>query len=110
MSTPEQAQDKLLRLQDMQEKIESFRIQIERIKNELEELERAIEALTSEEQKEVYQFLGKIMIKREKDAILTELKERQEFLKLRQSGLQKQLEKLEEKSKELENEIRETIR
>ncbi|MBO3757930.1 MAG: prefoldin subunit [Thermoproteota archaeon] len=108
MSAPEQ--EKLLKLQDMQEKIESLRIQIERVKGELEDVEKAIEALSSEEQKDVYQFLGKIMIKREKDAVLTELKERQEFLKLRQSGLQKQLEKLEEKAKELESEIRETIR
>lgn len=106
MSASEQTQDKILRLQDMQEKIESLRIQIERVKNELGELERAIDALTPEEQKEVYQFLGKIMIKRGKDDVLKELKEKQEFLKLRQSGLQKQLEKLEEKAKELEKEIR----
>jgi len=113
MATPinkEELENKISKLQELQQNIELLRIQVEKVKDELSEVEQAIDVLNKEQLTEVYQFFGKILIRRSKDDTLRELKEKQELLKLRQSGLQRQLEKMQEKAKELEGELRSLIK
>jgi len=74
------------------------------------EVERTLETLGQEAQGEVYQFAGRVLIKRDKKKVETELRERQELLKLRSSALEKQESRLKEKIQELESSIRGSLK
>ncbi len=98
--------EKLEKLEALQSAFESTTVQKQRIEEELAETERAIEALKENATEQVYQFLGKILIKKDREKMLLELQERLELLKLRSSALQKQEQKLKEKIQELGESVR----
>ncbi len=98
--------EKLEKLESLQSALDSTVLQKQRIEEELSETGRAIEALKEHTSDEVYQFLGKILIKKEREKMLLELQERTELLKLRSSALEKQQERLKEKIQELGESVR----
>jgi prefoldin beta subunit len=109
-SVPPQVSEKISKLQSTQAAYDTTVLQHQRVQEELSEVESALETLSQEQQTEVYQFAGRVLVKRDKGKIETELKEKQELLKLRSSALEKQEEKLKEKIKELEDAIRSSMK
>jgi len=105
-----QIREKLEKLESLQSALDSTILQKQRIEEELSEAERAIEALKEHTSDEVYQFLGKILIKKEREKALLELQERLELLKLRSSALEKQEEKIKEKIQELGEDVRGSLK
>lgn len=103
--TPE-IREKLEKLESLQSAFDSTTVQKQRIEEDLAETERAIEALKENTTDQVYQFLGKILIKKDREKMLLELQETLELLKLRSSALQKQEQKLKEKIQELGESVR----
>lgn len=83
-------------------------MQKQKIKQQFDEIENAIGELEKiSEGSEVFKMVGNIMIRKSKEAVLGELKDKKEFLEIRLKSLDKQeqtlKEKLEKLQKELEN-------
>jgi prefoldin beta subunit len=88
---PPNIQEKLNRLQQLQNTLQQLVIQKQRLDLERGESERALKLLddiTSD--KKVYKSAGAILVEKEKDDVVKDLKERLDFLEMRAKVLAKQ--------------------
>lgn len=95
---PPQVQERLQRLQQLQNTMQQLIAQRQRIEMEVAESDKALEVLkeVSGDQK-VYKSVGAVLVEKERDKVVKELEERKEFLDMRAKVLQKQEEKTKEK-------------
>ncbi|MEM1557054.1 MAG: prefoldin subunit beta [Thermoproteota archaeon] len=104
---PLQLQEKLSRLQQLQQTLESLFIQKEQAKLEARELESALQELSSiDENTPVYRITGRILIRKSKTDLINELNEQKELVKVRLSAIERQESKIRERVNELENELK----
>jgi prefoldin beta subunit len=104
---PLQLQEKLSRLQQLQQTLESLYIQKEQAKLEARELESALQELSSaDENTPVYRITGRILIRKNKTDLISELNEQMELVKVRISAIERQESKIRERATELENELK----
>ena len=88
---PPNIQEKISRLQQLQNTLQQLILQKQRLDLERNESERALKTLddvTSETK--VYKSAGAILVEKDRDDIVKELKERLEFLEMRSKVLTKQ--------------------
>ncbi len=107
---PPQVQERLLRLQQLQQTLQSVLTQKQQVELELAEIDQA----TSEIQKlgedaVIYKATGSLMIKAEKTRISTELAERKDLLNTRVSVLAKQEERLRGQAKEVQAKLQQDL-
>lgn len=104
---PLQLQEKLSRLQQLQQTLESLYIQKEQAKLEARELESALQELSSvDENTPVYRITGRILIRKSRADLINELNEQKELIKVRISAIERQESKVRERVSELENELK----
>jgi prefoldin beta subunit len=88
---PPNIQEKLNRLQQLQITLQQLVLQKQRLDLERSESERALKLLdTVASDKKVYKSAGTILVEKEKDDVITDLKERLDFLEMRAKVLTKQ--------------------
>ncbi|MGD2200162.1 MAG: prefoldin subunit beta [Candidatus Bathyarchaeota archaeon] len=88
---PPKVQEKLGRLQQLQNTLQQLVIQKQRLDLERNESERALKVLEDlPSRKKVYKSSGAIMVEKEKDEVVEELEERLGFLEMRAKVLTKQ--------------------
>jgi prefoldin beta subunit len=109
-SLPPQVQERLLRLQQLQQTLQSVLAQKQQVELELTEIEQA----SSEVQKladdaVVYKATGSLLIKSEKTKVTTELGERKETLNTRETILSKQEERLRAQLKDLQTKLQQDL-
>ena len=88
---PPNIQDKISRLQQLQNTLQQLLLQKQRLDLERNESERALKTLdgvTSETK--VYKSAGAILVEKDRDAVVKELKDRLDFLEMRSKVLAKQ--------------------
>jgi len=88
---PPNIQEKINRLQQLQNTLQQLVLQKQRLEMERNESERALKTLedvTSETK--VYKSAGAILVEKDRDDVAKELKERLEFLEMRSKVLTKQ--------------------
>jgi len=88
---PPNIQEKLSRLQQLQNTLQQLMLQKQRLDLERNESERALKTLddvTSETK--VYKSAGAILVEKDRDDVVKELKERLDFLEMRSKVLTKQ--------------------
>lgn len=88
---PPNIQEKISRLQQLQNTLQQLILQKQRLDLERNESERALKTLddvTSETK--VYKSAGAILVEKDRDDVVKELKERLEFLEMRSKVLTKQ--------------------
>ncbi len=88
---PPNIQEKINRLQQLQNTLQQLVMQKQRLELERNESERALKTLedVSSETK-VYKSAGAILVEKDRDAVVKELKERLDFLEMRSKVLAKQ--------------------
>jgi len=107
---PPQIQERLARLQQMQQSLDALLLQKQQLEIELSETDSAVTELEKPNAGEiVYKQVGRVLIKSDRDNVLGELKEKKELLGLRQSSLSKQEVRLKEKLSEAQAQLREKI-
>ncbi|MBO3754541.1 MAG: prefoldin subunit beta [Candidatus Brockarchaeota archaeon] len=107
---PLQLQEKLSRLQQLQQTLESLYIQKEQAKLEARELESALEALSSiDDNTPVYRITGRILVRKNRADLINELNEQMELVKVRISAIERQESKIRERAVELENELKNAL-
>lgn len=88
---PPSIQEKLTRLQQLQNTMQQLMLQKQRLDLELSESERALKTLEDvSSDAKVYKSAGAILVEKKKDDIVKELQERKEFLEMRSKVLAKQ--------------------
>jgi prefoldin beta subunit len=99
----------LQELQVLEQNLQSILMQKQTHQVELNEATNALNEL-SKSGEEVYRIIGGIMIKSNKNDIVSELTEKKKILELRLASVEKQETSFEEKAEKLRNEIRESIK
>ncbi|MGD9130455.1 MAG: prefoldin subunit beta [Candidatus Bathyarchaeota archaeon] len=108
---PPQIQQRLLRLQQLQQNLQGVMAQKQQLEMQLTEVEHAASEL--EKMKEtavIYKSIGALLVKSEKNKVTTELTERKELLKMRVDVLAKQEERLRTQAKDLQEKLQQDLR
>jgi prefoldin beta subunit len=107
---PPQIQEQLVRLQQLQQTLQSVATQKQQLELELNETDKALAELEkSTDENPVYKSVGSILVKANRQTLLTELKERKELLTTRVTVLGKQEERTRERVKEVQEKLQERL-
>ena len=107
---PPQLQEQLVRLQQMQQTLQSVATQKQQLELELNETDKALSELDkSTDETPVYKSVGSILVKSNKQTLIGELKERKDLLTTRVTVLGKQEERTREKLKEIQEKLQEKL-
>ncbi|MGA2971684.1 MAG: prefoldin subunit beta [Candidatus Bathyarchaeia archaeon] len=107
---PPQVQEQLVRFQQLQQTLQSVASQKQQLEAELNETGKALAELEkSTDETPVYKSVGSILVKSNRQTLLTELKERKELLTTRVTVLGKQEERTRERLKEAQEKLQERL-
>jgi prefoldin beta subunit len=107
---PPQVQERLLRLQQLQQTLQSVLVQKQQVELELTEVEQALSELQKvADDAVIYRSIGSLLVKTEKARVLADLNERKELLSMRATVLGKQEERLRSQIKELQAKIQQDL-
>jgi prefoldin beta subunit len=107
---PPQVQERLLRLQQLQQTLQSILAQKQQVEAERTEVDQALDELQKlGEDAVVYKATGSLMIKSEKNRITTELNERKELLNTRAQVIAKQEERVRGQVKDVQARLQQDL-
>ncbi|MGB9959476.1 MAG: prefoldin subunit beta [Candidatus Bathyarchaeales archaeon] len=107
---PPQVQERLLRLQQVQQTLQSVLTQKQQVELELTEIEQALSELQKvAEDAVIYKAIGSLLVKTEKAKVTADLNERKELLNTRITVLVKQEERLRTQMKELQTKLQQDL-
>jgi prefoldin beta subunit len=108
---PPQVQQRLLRLQQLQQTLQSVLTQKQQLELGLTETEQALNELVKlTKQAVIYKSVGSLLVKSKKTKVTKELKEQKELLNMRISVLGKQEERLRTQLKDLQTKLQQDLR
>jgi prefoldin beta subunit len=108
---PPQVQEQLVRLQQMQQTLQAVVTQKQQLDIELAETDRALSELEKiTDNTPVYKSVGSLLLRADRQVLLTELKERKELLNTRVTVLGKQEERTRERVKEIQQKLQERLK
>lgn len=108
---PPQLQEQLVRLQQLQQTLQSVAAQRQQVELELSETDKALAELEkSTDDTPVYKTVGSILVKSNRQTLLTELKERKELMTTRVTVLGKQEDRTRERLKEIQEKLQERLK
>jgi len=103
---PPQIQERLLRLQQLQQTLQQILTQKQQLELELTEIEQALSEMEKvDDTAVIYKSVGSLLVKAEKAKVTTELNERKELLNTRVGVLGKQEERMRSQAKELQTKL-----
>ncbi|MEM3055588.1 MAG: prefoldin subunit beta [Candidatus Bathyarchaeia archaeon] len=107
---PPQVQERLLRLQQVQQTLQSVLAQKQQVELELTEIEQALGELQKvAEDAVIYKSVGSLLVKTEKAKVTADLNDRKELLNTRATVLGKQEERLRTQMKELQVKLQQDL-
>ncbi|MFQ6095916.1 MAG: prefoldin subunit beta [Candidatus Bathyarchaeia archaeon] len=108
---PPAVQERLLRLQQLQQTLQSVLTQKQQLELELLEIDQALSELEkAADDAVIYKSVGSLLIKSDKDKVTSELKERKDLANMRVSVLGRQEERLRSQVKELQARLEKDLR
>ena len=108
---PPAVQERLLRLQQLQETLQTVLAQKQQLDAELLDIDRALSELEKvPDEAVIYKSIGSLLIKTDKAKVTSELTERKELTSMRISVLTKQEERLRSQIKELQEKLQKDLR
>jgi len=103
---PPQIQERLLRLQQLQQTLQQILTQKQQLELELTEIEQALSEMEKvDDTAVIYKSVGSLLVKAEKAKVTTELNERKELLNARVGILGKQEERMRSQAKDLQTKL-----
>ena len=108
---PPQVQQRLVRLQQLQQTLQAVLTQKQQLELELNEVEQALSELGKLTDKAViYKSIGSLLVKSQKAKVTTELNERKALLNMRIGVLGKQEQRLRSQVKDLQTKLQQDLR
>ncbi len=107
---PPQVQERLLRLQQLQQTLQSVMGQKQQVEAEHTEVDQTLSELQkTADDAVIYKAIGSLLVKSEKTKVTTELVERKELLTTRSTVLARQEERLRTQVKEVQTKLQEDL-
>jgi prefoldin beta subunit len=107
---PPQVQERLLRLQQLQQTLQSVMAQKQQVDAEQTEVEQTLAELQkTADESVIYKAIGSLLVKAEKAKVTEELVERKELLTTRTTVLARQEERLRSQAKEVQTKLQEDL-
>lgn len=107
---PPEVQNKLVRLQQLQEQLRLVLVQKQSAELELREVSRVAEEVSKlEEKSSLYKSIGHVLLKTDRESVLNELNDRKEVLELRIKTLSRQEEYLSKQIEDLRRKVAEAL-
>jgi prefoldin beta subunit len=107
---PPQVQERLLRLQQLQQTLQSVMAQKQQVDMEQTEVEQTLSELQkTADEAVIYKAIGSLLVKSEKAKVTTDLVERKELLTTRSTVLSRQEERLRSQVKEVQTKLQEDL-
>ena len=107
---PPQVQERFLRLQQLQQTLQSVMAQKQQVEMEQNEVEQTLSELTkTADENVIYKAIGSLLVKSEKAKVTTDLVERKELLTTRSTVLSRQEERLRSQVKEVQTKLQEDL-
>ena len=107
---PPQVQERLLRLQQVQQTLQTVLAQKQQVELELAEIEQALtEVQKTTDEAVIYKAIGTLLVKSEKAKITADLTERKELLNTRTTVLGRQEERLRTQLKDLQAKLQQDL-
>ncbi len=107
---PPQTQERLLRLQQLQQTLQAILAQKQQVDLELTEIAQALSELQKlPDNPIIYKTIGSLLIKAEKEKVNADLDERKELLNTRATVLRKQEERLRGQLKDLQTKLQKDL-
>jgi len=107
---PPQVQERLLRLQQLQQTLQSVLAQKQQVELELTEIEQALSELQkTADDTVIYKAIGSLLVKAEKAKVTADLNERKELLNMRVGVLGKQEERLRGQLRDLQTRLQQDL-
>ena len=108
---PPQVQQRLLRLQQLQQTLQAVLTQKQHLELEFTEVEQALSELKKlTDSATIYKSIGSLLVKAKKGKVTTELNERKDLLNMRINVLGKQEERLRAQVKDLQTKLQRDLR
>ena len=104
MNISKETEQKIARLQLLEQNLQNFLMQKQSLQTQLNEVSGAVEEL-KKSKGNVYKIVGNIMVLSEKNNLEKDLNSKKELIELRIKNLEKQEEKIREEATELQNEV-----
>ncbi|MBR9678433.1 MAG: prefoldin subunit beta [Nanoarchaeota archaeon] len=101
--------EKLMKMQQLQQQLEILMYQKQGISVNVAEIENALKELEATKDKEVYEVVGSIMLKRKSEDLKKKLSEKKDVTEIRKTSLDKQIGSLAEQLKKLREEINQAL-
>lgn len=98
-----ESDDRIVQLQLLEQNMQTFLVQKQQFQIQLNEVDSALENI--KDSKKVYKIIANIMVDSDKESLSKELQQKKEVLELRIKSLEKQEEKIKEKSEKLQKEV-----
>ncbi len=102
---PKEAKEEVMKLQQYQEQLQMLNMEKQNISSNILNINHSIEELKKVTKEDVYEIVGTVMIKRDKDMLINSLVEKKESLELKDNVLSKQIDRLSSKVNELQKKI-----
>ncbi len=99
----QETEQEIQQLQLLEQNLQNFLLQKQQFQAQLIEIDSALEEI--KDKKEAYKIIGNIMVKTNKADLEKDLKKKKEMLDLRIKNLEKQEDKIKEKSKSIQGEV-----
>lgn len=108
---PPQVQQRLLRLQQLQQTLQAVLTQKQQLELEFTEVEQALSELEKlTDSATIYKSIGSLLVKAKKGKVTTELNEQKDLLNMRINVLGKQEERLRTQVKDLQTKLQRDLR
>lgn len=108
---PPEIQQRLLKLQQLQQTLQGVMAQKQQLEMQLSEVEEALTELEKmNETAVIYKSIGALLVKSQKNTVTEELKERKELLTMRVDVLTKQDDRLRTQAKDLQEKLQQDLR
>lgn len=108
MDVPKEAQEKIQRMQLIEQNLQQLLMQKQQFQSQLFEFESALSEI--EKTKQAYKIVGNIMVASDKETLKKDLAEKKELAELRVNNIEKQEQQLKDRAKKLQEEILSTLK
>lgn len=110
IEVPKEAEGEVQKLQQYQQQLQLLAMQRQNVQAQMLEIEHSLEELKKVTKEEVYEIVGTIMIKRDKDLLKSALDDKKQTLDLRQNVIEKQLDKISKKTQEVQDKVMKMVK
>lgn len=100
----------IMQFQQTQQQLQMLLMQKQNMQIQSSEIVASLNELSSMKEDSAFEVVGNILVKKSKDELNKRLKEKEELLNLRVSSIDKQVEKLTDKAKKLQEKLAKSIK